>query len=83
MTKNENDNIIKGDGLVERIEKSQFEFQEISYAKILTQLAKKYCYENEYDDFKTAIDIVRDEADQIYLDRIAYLSNSPNKLCDD
>lgn len=48
----------------------KLDFHKISYDYILTTAAQKYCDENEGVDLNTAIDIIRDQADQEYLDEI-------------
>lgn len=48
----------------------KLDFFKISYDYILTTAAQKYCDEHAGTDLNTAIDIIRDQADQQYLDEI-------------
>lgn len=53
-----------------KLARIKLDFQKISYDYILTTKAQKYCDEHAGTDLNTAIDIIRDDADQAYLDEI-------------
>ena len=54
----------------------KIDFMKISYDRILTSNQKEYCAKHPEVDMHQAIDIIRDKADQDYLDAIASHCNS-------
>lgn len=53
----------------------KIEFLKISYDRILTSNAQEYCDAHEGVDMNQAIDIIRDKADQDYLDTVTFYNN--------
>lgn len=62
--------MLAGSGQAQRKAKIKLDFFKISYDYILTTKAQKYVDEHPGTDLNGAIDIIRDDADQAYLDEI-------------
>ena len=59
----------------------KLDFLKISYDRILTQNQKEYCVKHPEVDIHQAIDIIRDKADQDYLDQIS--NHCDSKVCNE